>query len=86
LLKAIGEKANIPLQELVNKNDVPCGSTIGPITASRTGMKVIDIGCAQWAMHSIRETAGTVDAYYYKALMVEFFKSFDILSHDLLNS
>lgn len=40
-----------------------CGSTIGPITAAKTGIKSIDIGIPQLSMHSIRETCATRDLY-----------------------
>jgi len=52
--------------------------------ASVTGIKTIDIGAAQWGMHSIRETAGVVDGYYMQNLFVEFFKSYEKLNHKLL--
>lgn len=43
------------LQHFVTKSDIPCGSTIGPLIASRTGMQTCDIGIPQLSMHSIRE-------------------------------
>lgn len=62
------EKAGVPLQKFVTRSDMGCGSTIGPITASELGVETLDVGAAQWAMHSIRETAGTKDCdYLYQA-------------------
>jgi len=63
------EKVDVPVQKFVVRSDMRCGSTIGPITATELGIETIDIGVPQWAMHSIRETAGTQDCeYLYKAL------------------
>lgn len=64
------EKAGIPVQHYVTRADMGCGSTIGPIIASELGIETLDIGAPQWAMHSIRETAGSKDVeYLYDALM-----------------
>jgi len=63
------EKADVPIQKFVVRSDMGCGSTIGPITATELGIETLDIGAPQWAMHSIRETAGTQDCeYLYTAL------------------
>ncbi len=63
--------AGAPVQEFVTRSDLGCGSTIGPITATEIGVKTIDIGLPTFAMHSIRELAGTKDtAHLLKALKV----------------
>lgn len=60
----------IATQTFVTRSDMGCGSTIGPITATRLGIETIDVGVPTLAMHSIRELAGTKDAYgLYKVLI-----------------
>ena len=54
----------LPVQSVAVRSDMGCGSTIGPITAANVGLKTIDIGVAQLAMHSIRELAGVHDINY----------------------
>lgn len=59
----------IPVQTIAVRSDMACGSTIGPITAANVGLKTVDVGVAQLAMHSIRELAGKRDIQYlYDAL------------------
>jgi aspartyl aminopeptidase len=61
--KQICKEAAIIPQEFVMRSDMPCGSTIGPITAARLGVKTIDIGAPSLAMHSIRELTGSSDPF-----------------------
>jgi hypothetical protein len=58
----------INYQDFIVRNDSPCGSTIGPITSAITGLKSVDIGAAQFGMHSIRETSGVLDVLYMQNL------------------
>ncbi|OHV12291.1 M18 family aminopeptidase [Kushneria phosphatilytica] len=64
LFRDICREAGVPVQTFVSRADMPCGSTIGPLTATTTGLPTLDIGLAQWAMHSIRETSGAMDPDY----------------------
>ncbi|NUV61521.1 M18 family aminopeptidase [Streptomyces sp. CAI-85] len=66
------EKAGVPFQSFVSNNSMPCGTTIGPITAARHGIRTVDIGVAILSMHSARELCGDADPYLLANALVAF--------------
>jgi len=71
--KALCKRAGVPYQEFVNRADMACGSTIGPITAKEIGVRTLDVGVPTFAMHSIRELAGTADAFSLMTVLTTFY-------------
>ncbi|KAA0874209.1 M18 family aminopeptidase [Nitrincola tapanii] len=63
IFRDLAREAEQPVQAFVVRSDMGCGSTIGPITATETGIRTVDVGVPQFAMHSIREMAGSEDAF-----------------------
>ncbi|KAM3722614.1 Aspartyl aminopeptidase [Dirofilaria immitis] len=74
ILKQIACLANVPLQKVVVRNDMPCGSTIGPILSTRLGIQTVDVGCPQLAMHSIRELTSTSSIHQAITLYSAFYQ------------
>ena len=70
-LRAAGE-AGVAVQSFVTRTDLGCGSTIGPLAATRLGVRTVDVGVPTYAMHSIRELAGTVDAHALYQVLTRF--------------
>ena len=58
---ALCARVGVAPQHFTSRNDQPCGSTIGPITAARTGIATVDVGNPMLSMHSCREMAGAAD-------------------------
>jgi aspartyl aminopeptidase len=71
--KSLCLQAEVPVQSFVVRSDMGCGSTIGPITASGIGVETVDIGVPTFAMHSIRELAGSDDAYNLYRVLKPYF-------------
>ena len=69
------DRAGVPHQVFVSRNDQPCGSTIGPLTAARLGIATADIGVAQLSMHSARELCGAEDAARFVDLLGVFLRT-----------
>ncbi len=63
------EQAGVQLQEFVSRSDMPCGSTIGPMTAARLGAVTVDVGAPMLSMHSARELCGANDPTAYLAML-----------------
>jgi len=68
----VAKKSGEPYQQFVTRSDMGCGSTIGPITATRLGIETLDVGLPTYAMHSIRELAGRDDAYSLYKILLQF--------------
>ncbi|KAI0677444.1 aspartyl aminopeptidase [Trametes maxima] len=75
LVKKLIEKKGGKVQEFEVRNDMPCGSTVGPML-SKLGVRTVDVGCAMLSMHSIRETAGSEDVQNAIDLFASLFEGF----------
>ncbi|KAJ6672266.1 ASPARTYL AMINOPEPTIDASE [Salix viminalis] len=79
LFREIASKHNIPTQDFVVRNDMACGSTIGPILASGVGIRTVDVGAPQLSMHSIREMCAVDDVKHSYEHFKAFFQDFSNL-------
>ena len=78
ILSFVADQAGVPTQSFVSKSDMKCGSTIGPLTATALGVRAIDVGVPTFAMHSIRELAGSDDAHYLYQILQSFYAVADL--------
>ena len=67
------ELSQVPYQKYSHRTDIPCGSTIGPMTSAKLGVRTVDVGNPMWAMHSTRESAGVDDHGYMIKVLNTFF-------------
>ncbi|MBR7888940.1 M18 family aminopeptidase [Marinomonas sp. A79] len=80
IYRDIAAQENYEVQCFVVRSDMACGSTIGPITSGEIGVPTIDIGLPTFGMHSIRELAGSHDAYGLYKVLVRFTQRGDLIS------
>lgn len=73
LFKALCHDLNTPCQQFVMRSDLACGSTIGPLSAAELGVETLDVGVPQFAMHSVRELAGSEDAGNLQRILKAFY-------------
>ena len=83
LFRELGERAGVPVQEFVVRSDLGCGSTIGPILSTRTGIRTVDVGVAQLSMHSVREMCGCDDVKHSVAHFTAVYEGFTKLDETL---
>ncbi|MDP0562880.1 MAG: M18 family aminopeptidase [Candidatus Endonucleobacter sp. (ex Gigantidas childressi)] len=74
VFKMLSRKANAEVQYFVVRSDMACGSTIGPLVAGELGVRTLDVGLPTFAMHSIRELAGSKDAFELTKVFELFFQ------------
>ena len=75
MMKELAAQIDVPIQTFVVRSDMACGSTIGPITAAQLGVRTLDLGVPTFAMHSIRELAGSADPLITHKLLHHFFET-----------
>ncbi|XP_046358777.2 aspartyl aminopeptidase-like isoform X2 [Haliotis rufescens] len=83
ILREVAKRVGAPLQDIVVRNDSPCGSTIGPIMSAKLGMQTIDVGAPQLSMHSIREMGCTSSVHQAIVLFQGFFEHYPAVAASL---
>ncbi|MCQ2122598.1 MAG: M18 family aminopeptidase [Fibrobacter sp.] len=72
--KLLCEKAGVKSQTFITRNDMPCGSTVGPTISANLGIPTVDIGEPMLSMHSIREMIAVDDHKDMIQLVSTFYK------------
>jgi aspartyl aminopeptidase len=72
-LEQWARRAEVTLQRYVVRSDLPCGSTIGPLTAAELGVATVDVGSPLLSMHSIREMAASADVDLFGRVLNAYF-------------
>ena len=68
------QQEDVAYQQYAHRTDIPCGSTLGPMSAAKLGIRTVDVGNPMWAMHSIRESAGVYDHLNMIKVLRRFFE------------
>ena len=79
VVQKLANKHEIPIQTFVNRNDKRAGSTVGPIAATRTGIRCLDMGLPMLSMHSAREIISAGDHVELCKFLIEFLQTKDDL-------
>lgn len=85
VIREMARLVQVPVQDVMVRNDSPCGSTIGPIIATNLGINTADVGSAQLSMHSCREVCGVKAPLQSEQLFSSYFSSLHKLSSILFD-
>ena len=78
IFRHLCQSAGVPVQSFVVRTDMACGSTIGPLTAGELGVRTLDVGVPQLAMHSVRELCGVSDIEHLSRALSAFVRAPDL--------
>ena len=82
IFKIICDKCNVAYQVYTNRSDLVGGGTLGNVSASQVSIMSVDVGLAQWSMHSAVETCGSKDIEFAIKVFKEFYNSSIKITHD----
>lgn len=77
LFESLAKAVDVPVQHYAHRTDLPCGTTIGPITSTLLGIRTVDVGNPMLSMHSARELAGAADPPLMTRVLARFFATRD---------